>query len=427
MRPLAFAALAIAALAGLLGVITATSRSAPPGAMAQGSADPAFAGRRGVGVVRTFMFPQTSAGDPAKFAADPYLPHWAAAMPPERTAALARAGFDFLRIAVDPGPLLDADAATLDRRIDEIKAAVDQTLAAGLKALVDVHPSTDHPRWNFNKLTAGPDDPASIRLAEVTRALAIMLTRYDPRDVALELFNEPPPPCRWRDRPAWPGQLNAIYDRIRPAAPQLTLLVAGACWAAIEGLVLLDPAHFDANTIFVFHFYEPFVFTHQGFWGSDKYLQYVPPLGFPPDPLLRDATIAGVERRVRAAADIPAGEKEAQLKAARRALTDYFGKDQGPAFIARAFDGIAAWADRSKVARSRVILGEFGAMKDVYGKIGAAREDRARWMEAARRNAERLGFRWAVWSLTNTMGIIAGDLDGPLDPTVLNALGLKAP
>ncbi len=360
-----------------------------------------------------------------RFSRDPYVPHWNDAMPPARLRELADSGFDFLRIAVDPGPLLEADAVTLELRLKKIAGAVDRTLARGLKAVVDIHPSTDHPRWNFNKLTAGPDHPAFLRLAEVTRALAVMLARYNPRDVALEVFNEPPPPCRWRDRPAWPGQLNALYGRVRPSAPQLTLLVAGACWAAIEGLTQLDASQFDSNTIFVFHSYEPFVFTHQGFWGSDKYLQYVPPLGFPPDPLLRDATLGAVERRIGAAADIPAKDRPQQLKEARKALSDYFDRNQGPAYMAREFDRVAKWADQNRVARDRIMLGEFGAMKDVYDKIGAAPDDRARWMEAARLNAERAGFRWSAWALTNTMGIVTGDIDGPLDPAVLKALGLK--
>jgi endoglucanase len=425
MRPRS--ALLMVAVLGFLAAAAVTGRLNPAGSAAEMPGTPTFTGRRGIGVVQTFLFPQAKSGEPDKFAADPYRPHWSDAMPPARMRELAATGFDFLRIAVDPGPLLDADAAAFDRLLGEIKSAVDQTLAAGLKVVVDIHPSTDHPRWNHNRLTAGPRDPAFLRLVDVTLSLARALAAYDPQDVALELFNEPPPPCRWRDRTPWPDQLAAIYGVARAAAPRLTLLVAGACWASIEGLELLDPAQFNSNTMFVFHFYEPFVFTHQGFWGSDKYLQYVPPLGFPPDPVLRDSTIASVERRIRAATDIPRGEKDDQARLARRELAAYFDKNQGADFIARAFDGVAQWADRRGVARERIMLGEFGAMKDVYGKIGAAPGDRARWIAATRMNAERTGFRWAAWSLTNTMGIVTGDLDGPLDPAVLKALGLKAP
>jgi hypothetical protein len=348
-------------------------------------------------------------------------------MPATRIDELHRAGFDFLRIAVDPGPLLQADAPALRRRLMEISTAVSSTLALGMKVVVDIHPSTDHPRWNFQRLTSGPNTPTFSRLIEVERALAAELTRYDPRNVALEVFNEPPPPCRWRDRPEWPVQLQTIVERVRAVAPQLTLLLAGACWAAPEGLALLDPAKFDTNTIFVFHYYEPFVFTHQGFWGSQKYLEFVPPLHFPPDPAIRDSTIAAVLDRIRSSSKITADIKARQTRAAAQALREYFDQNQGPQFVAGQLDQVGRWADAHGVDRSRVILGEFGAMKDVYDKIGAPPADRARWIDTTRTSAERNGFRWSAWALTNTMGIVTGDVGGPLDPAILMALGLHMP
>ena len=246
-----------------------------------------------------------------------------------------------------------------------------------------------------------------------------------PINVALEVFNEPPPPCQWPDRDEWSDQLKQIYDRVREAAPKLTLFVAGACWASLEGLKFLDPAQFDGNTIFVFHFYEPFVFTHQGFWGSSEYLQYVPPLSFPPDPLLRDSTVAAVAGRIRTAMAATPEARDDEVHEAHRELMKYFDDDQGPRFIAAQFEDVANWADSHGLDRGQIMLGEFGAMRNVYGKEGARPMDRARWIAAVRKGAERFGFRWAVWSLTNTMGIVTGDFAGPLDPTIIQALGLN--
>ncbi len=68
----------------------------------------------------------------------------------------------------------------------------------------------------------------------------------------------------------------------RAAAPQLTLVASGACGSMIAGLEALDPARLgDANLIYTFHFYEPYVFSHQGApWMTSepmyRYLNAVP-------------------------------------------------------------------------------------------------------------------------------------------------------
>jgi len=220
--------------------------------------------------------------------------------------------------------------------------------------------------------------------------------------------------------------LEKLYREVRQAAPDLTLLAGGACWNAIEGLLPLDPAKFDSNTIFVFHFYEPFVFTHQGFWGSEKYLEFVAPLEFPPNAAQKSQTIENVLSRI-ARSSLSEAEKSAQQRIARRELSRYFDRNQGPDFITARFDTVRKWAERHDVAPGRIMLGEFGAMKDIYGKKGAPPQDRARWIAHTRQAAEQNGFRWSAWALTNTMGMVTGDLDGPLDPKMMEALGLKAP
>jgi hypothetical protein len=85
------------------------------------------------------------------------------------------------------------------------------------------------------------------------------------------------------------------------------------------------------------------------------------------------------------------------------------------------------WAARNAIDQNRIVLGEFGVMKDVWSYTGADPQDRARWLAAVRSAAERNGFRWIVWAMSNTMGIVTGDVDGLLDPTVLRALFEKAP
>jgi hypothetical protein len=190
--------------------------------------------------------------------------------------------------------------------------------------------------------------------------------------------------------------------------------------------VRLDGSSFDDNTIFVFHDYSPRVFTYQGFWSSSKFLEYLPPIPYPPDPSQQQNTLDRVVTRIRNASEIPSNDRDRVLQDASKYLTDYFQNWKGTASIDNDFSAVQRWADKYGIAPDRIILGEFGAMKDVWGRKGAPPADRARWLSDIRTTAERFGFRWAVWSLTNTMGLVTGDVDGPLDPMMMTALALRS-
>lgn len=393
---------------------------------AEGETEPAFAGRRGVGVVKTFLFPKRRVDNRLLYVADPYLPPWKYEMLRGRLDEIRRAGFDFLRISIDPGPIFSAGSQDIEKRLKEIDFAVSSSLQSGLKVVLDVHVSEGHPHWNFRKVTAGTEQPVFRRYLKVLSALAGIIDDYDPKLVALEVFNEPPPPCEWSDRLGWPQQLDIIYQHVRRSAPRHTLIVSGACWASIRGLLLLNGSKFDSNTMFTFHYYEPNIFTMQGYWHrSMKYLQHIAPLPYPPEPTKLPATLTRVEEAIGKARNIDSNSRPSQFKQAKKRIENYFAKFSGQDSILADFAKVRAWADSYGIPPQRILLGEFGAMKDVYGYKGANVADRARWLSDVREAAEINGFSWSVWALTNAMGIVTGDLRGPLDPTVLDALGLE--
>ena len=111
------------------------------------------------------------------------------------------------------------------------------------------------------------------------RDLAARLGTLDPARVAFEPLNEPPQSCGAAD---WTVMQSELLRTARLAAPDLTLVATGACGSMIAGLEALDPARIgDPNIIYTFHFYEPYVFSHQGApWMSGepiyRYLNAVP-------------------------------------------------------------------------------------------------------------------------------------------------------
>ncbi len=73
-----------------------------------------------------------------------------------------------------------------------------------------------------------------------------------------------------RRRPAAPLAWNRVQESLltaaRAAAPALTLVATGACGSLVAGLTALDPAPLArfAPLLYTFHFYEPYLFSHQG-------------------------------------------------------------------------------------------------------------------------------------------------------------------
>ena len=402
----------------------------PSAVLSRTSSDPvavAFLGKRGIGGMRTFFFPRQSPRDSNRYDTDPYQ-DWNVTMPRSRLDEIREAGFDFIRLVIDPGPLLESEGEGIDKHLSKVKAAIESTLGANLRVLVDIHVSANHPLWGFLRVTAGFDDPAFKRYLGVLAKFGTMLSAYEPTKVALELFNEPPPPCKWRDRPDWPDQLAVIYKVARAAAPKHTLFVSGSCWASIEGLAGLDGSKFDDNSVFVFHYYEPFVFTHQSFWAvaSMRFLEHLSRLSYPPDAVLVEEQLRAVKERVQSAPSLSASERRLIIADATRYLHRYVANWKGKANIETDFEKVRQWTRRYGIPPGRILLGEFGVMRDAYGHKGADPGARFRWLSDVRQAAESFGYSWAAWELTGPMAITVEDSGGRLDTGVLGALGLKS-
>lgn len=108
------------------------------------------------------------------------------------------------------------------------------------------------------------DDSAKV-MQELPRLKAIwkqVATRYkntNPDKVLFEIYNEP----HNITNAQWTQCALQLIKTIRRIAPHHTLIVGGVDWNSISGLQKLGKLP-DDNIIYTFHFYDPFLFTHQG-------------------------------------------------------------------------------------------------------------------------------------------------------------------
>ena len=313
-------------------------------------------------------------------------------------ALIKSAGFDHVRLSVNPQPMMDAARRPggSEEYFGYLDAALKMILDAGLAVEIDMHPNSD-----FKERLAKEDDFIA-RFADFWTTVAQHYSSWDPDRVFFEILNEP----EMRDAYRWYGVEAKLAAAIRRGAPANTIIAAGARWDDDDDLVFLEPLP-DPDVIYVFHFYEPHIFTHQGAtWGA-YYWHWLKGLHYPSSP----------ENAARVAALVP--EARDRMQVIR------YGQDHWDA--ARIEAEINQAADWAKQRGVPLVCNEFGVFRDWSDP-----RDRAAWIQDTRTSLERHNIGWAMWDYSGNFGVATKDLtknDGKaaLDEVTMRALGLRMP
>lgn len=395
-------------------------------AEADGALEPRL--RRGVSTWPWFALTREFPAPRVDYDWPPFQP--ARSIPGARDLArLAAAGFDFIRLPVDPGPFLAFTGAEREALFAMLAAAVTAARRAGLAVLVNLQPNDATHHWTSRRLYGDSESPDFAAYRALVASVAGRLYRLagEPGPgLALEPVNEPPQAC---GAAAWALAQQDFLTAARAAAPGLLLVATGACGSMVPGLEQLDarPLLPLAPLRVTVHYYEPYLFSHQGApWMREPVYRWLNSVPWPGAAGSLADTLAAVRRRM--AADPAASPDEAaRIYALTEAkLTEYFAARPDAGFVRRGLERVAAWADAAGLQRAQVLLGEFGAVK-TGGSIAAARpDDRVRYIRDVRQAAEACGFGWAFWNLFDSMGLM-DDATRQFDPAVMEALGLSAP
>src|SRR4051812_35435412 len=242
-------------------------------------------------------------------------------------AALRSAGIDFVRLPIDPGPLLSFTGAQRERLFQDVLDAVSLANEEALTAVVNLHPNDATHHWNASNLVSDVAAPLFTRYLGLVRDIATRLARLDPARIALEPLNEPPQRCGAAD---WSVMQSELLRTSRLAAPNLTLIATGACGGMIAGLEAGDPAVMaDPKVVCTFHFYEPYVFSHQGapWMGGEPMYRYLNTVPWPASAGSKQKTLGAVMARLATDATTPVAEKREIGATITRVLDEYFDAD----------------------------------------------------------------------------------------------------
>ena len=394
--------------------------------LAGGASAQSFVGRRGISIHNAMNWGVTGP-DKLAYVERPFESEPHRLSPPE-IEAVKRAGFDFVRLTLDPGPFLQFEGKARDGLDETLTARIRELLSAGLNVIVDFHPNTQVAAYAPDKLLRTASPEMFGRFVATVGRTAGLLRPFDPARVAIEPMNEPNTGYTPQTERDWQLMMTELYRAARSAAPEHTVVVTGGQGSDIKGLVKMEPAAFGANTLFTFHFYEPFLFTHQSVASPIPQAfgwRYVSALPYPATGMDAEALWAAASARANADTKASAAQKLAGLAKLRNDLQDY-GTAGTVRSVAAAMDRVAAWAGAHRIATTRILLGEFGVTRTYSRYRGALDSDRKNWLGDIRTEAERRGFRWAYWNLKGYGGMAMQRQDGQpeLDDTIVQALGL---
>jgi hypothetical protein len=355
-------------------------------------------GRNGVSLallVATRPVADGLAYDPPAAASDTYLAH------------LRASGADLVRLVIRPAPMITGSPAARQRALAQVVAMVRRLGRARLTTIVDLHFWPPDTAADEAGVECDPTGRAGYRT--MLTAVADALGTMPSGTVALELLNEPKP-CKVDGQVAWPRLQQDLVAAIRARQRTLPLIVTGTIGALDP--TGIDPAPYRGDTaiLYSWHFYDPFVFTHQQIYYK---LEGVPW----PAPGTLVAGMRGYAAIDRSKADW----------AGANTLRKYLTTDGGAGAIHDRFAAVARWAARNGIPPANIVIGEYGVPLQENPASEALRDDKVRWLATVRQDAARAGFRTIYWIVPLRPNYDYSQQTGFLRPEIARAIGLSTP
>lgn len=177
----------------------------------------------------------------------------------------------------------------------------------------------------------------------------------------------------------WAAIQAKVVDSIRVYDAKHTIVVTGADWGGISGLTALKKLS-DPNLIYSFHFYDPFLFTHQGASWPNPSLADLGGVPFPYD-----------------AARMPVCPPSLTGTWVKSSLSTAYRTDGTVAKLKSTIDLAVKYATTNGV---KVFCGEFG----VYN-MNSLDNDRVEWYKTVPGYLTQKSIPWTMWDYQGGFGL----------------------
>jgi len=305
-------------------------------------------------------------------------------------AQIRQAGFDHLRLPFNPeyvGYKLSPEANPTQIDFTALDRAVALGEQYGLPVILDLHPSSEFIE------TLERHSWAEFQFIELWKVIAQRYQSHSSAALIFELLNEPQ---YYKSEELWTKLSASTIAAIRMISSDRLIIVGAPHGSDIEGLSYLQPTN-DPRLIYAFHFYEPYIITHQGIhMGFEKKaIRYFRGVPYP-------STLA-TESASHYAPDAP------DLPLAGRELSEYRSAPWNPAHIKSRIDVARDWAAQHRV---KILCGEWGVLRN-HIDTGS----RYRWITDTHAALESDGIGWELWDYADLFGITS-----PVGPTTTDSV-----
>jgi len=216
--------------------------------------------------------------------------------------------------------------------------------------------------------------------------------------IMYEILNEP----HDLDASKWGTIQGQVIDAIRKVDKKHTIIVGGTDWNNFTELRNL-PVYSDTNLIYTFHFYDPFMFTHQGATWTTKGMELLSGVPFPYN-----------------ASKMPPCPNALKGTSIERDLKNY--PDEGTLEHVKSLIDIAV--NFKNTRNVRIFCGELGVLD-----WNSDPADRVYWYSVVRRYLEENGISWTTWDYRGDFGLFNKgsklEFNHDLNIPLLKALGFN--
>lgn len=166
-------------------------------------------------------------------------------------------GLDHIRLPVDYNVIEDEDGRVLPNGYKHIDDCIEWCEKYGLNVIIDLHKTKG---FAFDNTA---ENNIMFDSHELQKRFISLWTNIAARygkngNVVFEPLNE----VSKIDSRKWNALISKLLSAIRPFAPDKKIIFGGTQWNSVHTLKLLEIPD-DKNIVYNFHFYEPFLFTHQ--------------------------------------------------------------------------------------------------------------------------------------------------------------------
>lgn len=236
----------------------------------------------------------------------------------------------------------------------------------------------------------------------LTKVWSQMAEHYKDRSqlIYYEVLNEP----HGITAAAWGQIQQQVIDAIRVVDPDHYIIVGGVNYNSYNDLATL-PEYTDQKLIYTFHFYDPFLFTHQGATWTNPTLE---PLANVPFPF--GASLMPL---------LPPALRGTWIENAYNS----YASDGTAATVRRLIDIAASFSMSRQVP---VFCGEFGVHKPNSNDA-----QRVSWYKLVREHLRDKNIPWTIWDYQGSFGLFEKNSDElfehDLNTSLLQALSLNVP